>query len=926
MKRDHGISETISVILIIAMVVILAFVVALSLMGFNFFQQKSAYISADINKQTLSSGKEVISVFNRGGDTAYMNATGQQQYQMSVYVDDTTMGSVQVQPTSGVDKFSPGSTFFIYYNSSSGYDITDNPANLGAADQSLPGSLTGVRLVDGRSEILIAEWGGSTGGNQTLSIVSIAPNSGYNTLSVPITDLIGTGFSTGATVKLNRTSAPDISATSVNIVSSTKISCTFNLNGVTNGSYNVVVTNSGGQSAMLTGGFTVKPAGPAPTVTSITNTTGYRGRTVIERITGTNFVSGATSKLNRTGSADIPADTCTFSSATQLICTYNLLGKNVSPPNYNVVVTNPDGKSGMRANYFILSSPNPTISSSTPATGAQATTVSITNLAGTYFQPSATAVYRQGAYSIPLTGINVVSATSITGTLVIPSSAPSGAYNVTVTNTDGKTGTRASTFTVTSNAPTVTSITNTTGYRGRTVIERITGTNFVSSATSKLNRTGSADIPADTCTFSSATQLICTYNLLGQTASPPNYNVVVTNPDGKSGMRANYFILSSPNPTISGSTPATGAQATTVSITNLAGNYFQPGATAVYSQGAYSIPLTGINVVSATSITGTLVIPSLAPAGAYNITVTNTDGKIGTRTSGFTVTSNAPTVTSITPNTYVRGWTVSITNLAGTKFQPGAIVKLVNSTVGPDITATNVVINPGGTSLTCTFDLTGAPAARRSVTVTNPDGKVGTLANGFTITGNAPTLTARNPTAGNRGWPVNIITLTGTGFQPGAGVRLQRSGYSDIVATGVNVASPTSINVGTFDLLGVTAGAWTIRVINADGGSSGTQAFTVSSPTPTISSVTPNTAALGTTVSITNLAGNYFQPGATVQLRNTTTVISTGTSVNVALPNQITCQFTIPSSGVRTGANAYYIRVINTDAVTGNSGSIFSIT
>ena len=396
MKRDHGISETISVILIIAMVVILAFVVALSLMGFNFFQQKSAYISADINKQTLSSGKEVISVFNRGGDTAYMNASGQPQYQMSVYVDDTTMGSVQVQPTSGVDKFSPGSTFFIYYNSSSGYDITDNPANLDAADQSLPGSLTGVQLVDGKSKVLIAKWGESTGGNQTLSVVSIAPNSGYNTLSVPITDLIGTGFSTGATVKLNRTSAPDISATSVNIASSTKISCTFNLNGVTNGSYNVVVTNSGGQSAMLTGGFTVKPAGPAPTVTSITNTTGYRGRTVIERITGTNFVSGATSKLNRTGSADIPADTCTFSSATQLICTYNLLGQTASPPNYNVVVTNPDGKSGMRANYFILSSPNPTISSSTPNSGLQAATVPITNLAGTYFQPGATAVYSQG--------------------------------------------------------------------------------------------------------------------------------------------------------------------------------------------------------------------------------------------------------------------------------------------------------------------------------------------------------------------------------------------------------------------------------------------------------------------------------------------------------------------------------------------------
>jgi hypothetical protein len=441
-----------------------------------------------------------------------------------------------------------------------------------------------------------------------------------------------------------------------------------------------------------------------------------------------------------------------------------------------------------------------------------------------------------------------------------------------------------------------------------------------------VNSTAGPDITATNVVINPTnTSISCTFDLTGMPAA--RWNVTVTNPDGKTGTLANGFTVNSNAPAITSSTPNTGAQAATVSITNLAGTGFQPGATAVYWQGAYSIPLTGINVVSAASITGTLVIPSLAPAGAYNITVTNTDGKSGTRTTAgtFTVTSNAPTVTAITPNTYVRGWTVSITNLAGTRFQNGATVKLVNATAGPDITATNVVV-VSATQITCTFDLTGAPAARRNVTVTNPDGKIGTLANGFTVTGAAPTLATRAPTTGNRGWPLSITSLTGTGFQPGAGVRLQRSGYSDVVASGVNVASPTSINAGTFDLLGVTAGAWTIRVINADGGSSGTLAITVSSNAPTISSITPNTAARGTTVSITNLAGTYFQPGATVQLRNATTVISTGTSVNVALPTQITCQFTIPSSGVMTGTNAYYIRVTNTDAVAGNSGNIFSIT
>ncbi|MFA7304908.1 MAG: hypothetical protein WC015_10420, partial [Methanoregula sp.] len=243
----------------------------------------------------------------------------------------------------------------------------------------------------------------------------------------------------------------------------------------------------------------------------------------------------------------------------------------------------------------------------------------------------------------------------------------------------------------------------------------------------------------------------------------------------------------------------------------------------------------------------------------------------------------------------------------------------------PDISATNVVV-VSATKITCDFDLTGAPAARRNVTVTNPDGKTGTLANGFTITSNAPALSARNPTSGNRGWLVNIISLTGNGFQPGATVRLNRTGYTAVGATGVNVASPTSINAGTFNLLGVTAGTWNILVTNPDGKPSTTVTFTVRSSTPTITGITPNTAARGTTVSITNLVGTNFQPGASLQLRNSSRIISNATAVNVASPTQITCEFPIPSSGVRPGTNGYYIRVTNTDNVAGNSGSIFSIT
>ena len=721
----------ITVILIIAMVFILVIIVAVSFLGVNIFQQKSAYISVDI--QNISrSGNEFIQIVHRGGDTAYLNMTGQ-QYAMGVYVD-TTSGSYRIQPPSGVDKFSPGTTLFVYNTIPGLYKITNNPADLAVAAP--PTSLTSVRLIDENSKVLLAQWQRSTGGPSglALSVTGITPASWWVGSTAIISSLDGTGFVSGSAPKLNRSGQSDIPATNITVVSPTKITCNFAIPaGAITGQWNVVVTNPGGSSAMLANGFTINTALPPPTVTSITNTTGYRGWPVIESITGTNFVSSSISKLNRTGSSDIPASMCTFVSPTQLICTYNLLGQNASPPNYNVVVTNPDGRSGMRANYFILSSTAPTISSSTPNSGLQAATVPITNLAGTYFQPGAIVVYSQGATSIPLTGVNVISRTQITGTLAIPSNAPTGLYNVTVTNTDGKTVTRASTFTVNSNAPTVSSITNTTGYRGWPVIERITGTNFVSGATSKLNMTGSADIPASTCTFVSTTQLICTYDLLGQIASPPTYNVVVTNPDGKSGMRAAYFTLSSPSPTITSSTPASGVAGTTVSITNLLGNYFQPGATVTYWRGSTSsIPLNSLAVPLRTQITGSLAIPVAAPLGAYNITVLNPDGQTVTRTSAFTVYANPPpTITGIAPGSGGRVIAVPVI-VTGTGIQTGARVRLYNGTTSVYLAPLGTVTPPNQISTTFTVPLSVIPGTM-NVRITNTDGQYATLTGGYIL-------------------------------------------------------------------------------------------------------------------------------------------------------------------------------------------------
>ena len=93
-------------------------------------------------------------------------------------------------------------------------------------------------------------------------ISSITPNTGVNTTTLSITNLAGTNFLAGAAVKLNRTGFADIAGTSVNVVSPTQITCTIDLTNKIAGQWNVVVTNTDGQSGMLTNGFTITMSPP----------------------------------------------------------------------------------------------------------------------------------------------------------------------------------------------------------------------------------------------------------------------------------------------------------------------------------------------------------------------------------------------------------------------------------------------------------------------------------------------------------------------------------------------------------------------------------------------------------------------------------------------------------------------------------------
>ena len=93
------------------------------------------------------------------------------------------------------------------------------------------------------------------------TLTSITPSSGYNTGVVHITNLAGGNFQTGASAKLVKVGQPDIQGTNVNVISSSRITCDFDLTDAAVGAWNVVVTNPDLQSGTLPNGFGVSAAG-----------------------------------------------------------------------------------------------------------------------------------------------------------------------------------------------------------------------------------------------------------------------------------------------------------------------------------------------------------------------------------------------------------------------------------------------------------------------------------------------------------------------------------------------------------------------------------------------------------------------------------------------------------------------------------------
>jgi len=200
----------------------------------------------------------------------------------------------------------------------------------------------------------------------------------------------------------------------------------------------------------------------------------------------------------------------------------------------------------------------------------------------------------------------------------------------------------------------------------------------------------------------------------------------------------------SPGPKISRIIPDKGDAGTTVQVTDLVGDNFRNGANVTLSRaGSNEIKATGVRAVTPKSITCTFAIPADAPAGSWDVVVTNPDGQSDRYTNIFSVhrTANALTTTSAVtagslPVTSVDPPIGHVGNnqfiITGSGFKNGATVKL-QKTGFPDMTAREAIWT-SETSMLCFIDITAGTYGSWDVVVTNPDKSYGIRYAAFSIT------------------------------------------------------------------------------------------------------------------------------------------------------------------------------------------------
>jgi hypothetical protein len=197
--------------------------------------------------------------------------------------------------------------------------------------------------------------------------------------------------------------------------------------------------------------------GDAPVVSSVSPGNAAQDATVTVTITGKNFQNGAVAKLVSAGFAPVTGSAASVS-ATSISCTFNLNG--LDKGSVNIVVMNPDGRSDILQNGFVIGEASPVVTSISPNTIAMNDTATSYTVYGKNFNSAIKVSFIRGSTEIVCINPSAFDSTKITCgpiTFDLRNSATVGIWDVKVVNIDGAaSGTLSQKFTVTADVATTT--------------------------------------------------------------------------------------------------------------------------------------------------------------------------------------------------------------------------------------------------------------------------------------------------------------------------------------------------------------------------------------------------------------------------------------------------------------------------------------
>ena len=769
-------------------------------------------------------------------------------------------------------------------------------------DSTITGVIIPSGLAAGTYDVTVAALGGTSvtsSGDKFTVTSAVAPVPTVSSLSVstgsnvaPVTISVnGTGFFGGvgsgtvSSVKLGTlaiaagyTAANDSTITGVVIPS-----------GLALGTYDITVTALGGTSATVSGDrFTVTT--PVPTVSGLSQTSATSAMAATISVNGTGFFGGIganTVSAVKLGTLSIAAG---YTAANDSTITGVVIPSGLALGTYDITVTALGGTSvtSLADKFTVTSVAAPVVSSLSVSNGSNLVPITISvNGTGFFGGAGSSTVSAVKIGTSAIVGYTATNDSTITG-VIIPSGLAIGTYDVTVTALGGTSATVAGDrFTVTTPAPVVSGLSQTTASNTLPVTIIVSGSGFfagLGSSTVSSVKFGTLSLTFSAASSDSAIPGV----IIPALVLPGTYDVTVIAAGGTSAtVSADKFIVTATVPVVSSLSVTTGSNLAAVTLNITGAGFFGGVSSSTVSSvklGAITIAA-GYTVASDSSITG-IIIPAGKPVGAYDITVTTSGGTSVTVAGDlFTVTTPAPVVSSISASTGVNTAPVTI-SLTGTGFFGGLASSTVSTVklgyytlsgynVASDLSITNVII-PAGT-VSGTYDITVTAAGGTSAT---------SSADKYSV---PPTPFVSNLTPDNIGYLSSVtISITGSGFFSGTGTsnvtQVRLADASSTVLTGWSVASDTQIN-GVFIPATLAPGTYNVLVATTLGGINSYSAVKFRVIGPSIAFTTAGSVLTGKTITITGNITIGANPapagtGVTITLNiikpDTTLITSTG--------------------------------------------------